>query len=148
MTNNFTISFYDNSNGVTVGSLQYGDKTLLATTHPATIAYALQAMGVKSVDIKNHQVSAKLSLSSLVVTKKLAKIAGKHMSWMEFFFIFFRIDSYKESVTDKDADIHLRTAIHFLPKKMVKNQLLTEAPPNWKDALENRKQYIYYPHCR
>lgn len=147
MTNKFTISFYDNSNGVTVGSLKYGDELLLSTTHPATIAYALQAMGAKSVDIKNHQDSVKFSLSSLHITKKLVKIAGKHMGWMDFFLIFVGIDSYTESMHDKDADIHLRTAIHFLPKKMVKNQLRTEPPANWKDALKNRKQYIYYPRC-
>lgn len=147
MTNKFTISFYDNSNGVTVGSLKFGDELLLSTTHPATIAYALQAMGAKSVDIKNRQDSVKFSLSSLHITKKLVKIAGKHMSWMEFFFIFVSIDSYTESMTDEDANIHLRTAIHFLPKKLVKNQLRTEPPANWKDALKNRKQYIYYPRC-
>lgn len=148
MTNKFTISFYDNSNGVTVGSLKYGDKTLLATTHPATIAYALQAMGAKSIDIMNYQDAVKFSLSSLIVTKKLEKIAGKHMQWMELFFMFIAVDSYSESLNDDDTNIHLRTAIHFLPKNMVKNQLLTEAPKNWKDALKNRKQYIYYPHCR
>lgn len=147
MTKKFSISFYDNSNCVTVGSLKYGDELLLSTTHPATIAYALQAMGAKSVDIKNRQDSVKFSLSSLHITKKLVKIAGKHMGWMEFFFFFIGIDSYAESTHDEDADVHLRTAIHFLPKKMVKKQLLTDAPLNWKDALKNRKQYIYYPRC-
>lgn len=50
MQNKYQISFYANSNGVTVGALKSGDKMLLATTHPATIAYALQALGADSVE--------------------------------------------------------------------------------------------------
>ena len=147
MTNKFTITFFEKSNGVTVGSLKYGDKWLLAPTHPAPIAYALQAMGAESVDIASHDDCVNFPLSSLIAPKRIRKIVGSHMPWMESFFIFVRIDSCTLSIIDEDADIHLRTAIHFLPKKMVKNKPLSEAPVNWKDALKNRKQYIYYPWC-
>ncbi|MHB1113795.1 MAG: hypothetical protein ACYC03_11385 [Acidovorax defluvii] len=147
MTNKFTITFFENSNGVTVGALKCGDKMLLATTHPATIAYALQAMDAESVDIVHNHECVEFRLLSINAPKRLIKIVGKHMPWMAGFLVFSRVDSYTVSIIDKNTDIYLRTAIHFLPKKMVKNQLLTEAPANWKEELKIRKQYIYHPWC-
>ncbi len=147
MQNKFQISFYDNANGVTVGSLEIDNQRLLSTTHPATIAYALQALGAESVEIVHKSTRFELSLpSAMVLTSQLLAL-GHHAQWLSNFMMFSQIDSFNPPSIDTRADIYLRTAIHFLPKELVKHKPTGAIPKNYKAELKFRKNFIYYPQC-
>lgn len=147
MQNKFQISFYKNSNGVTVGSLKCDQQMLLDTTHPATIAYALQALGAETVEIVHKSICFEMSLPSKMVLSSQLSALGQHAAWLSGFMLFSQIDSFNPPTVDKQADIYLRTAIHFLPKKLVKRKPESEKPQGWKAELKFRKQFIYYPFC-
>lgn len=115
MQNKFQISFYENSQGVTVGSLSIGHQKLLDTTHPATIAYALQAMNAESVEITHESTSFEIPLPGVMLMSRQLESLGQHAHWVSHFLMFSQIDSFNPPAIDDRADIHLRTAIHFLP---------------------------------
>ncbi len=147
MQNKFQISFYENSNGITVGSLKLDNQPLLETTHPATIAYALQAVGAEAVEIVHRSAQFELSLPSVMVLSSQLSAIGKHAEWLCQFMTFSQIDSFNPAPNDTRADIHLRTAIHFLPRKLVKHKPTSAKPQNWKADLKFRKDFIYFPFC-
>jgi hypothetical protein len=147
MQNQFQISFYKNSKGATVGSLSFGNKPLLATTHPATIAYALQALGVESIEIVHELTRFEMSLPSVMVMSSNLSALGQHAEWLSNFMRFSQIDSFNPASFDTQADIHLRTAIHFLPKNLVVRKPTSAERPNWKKELKFRKDFIYVPLC-
>ena len=147
MQTKFQISFYENSNGVTVGSLKLGNQKLIETTHPATIAYALQALSVEAVEIMHKSTHIQMSLPSVMVLSSQLSALGQHAKWLTNFMTFSQIDSFNPATNDTQADIHLRTAIHFLPKNLVKHVPTGEQPQNWKKELKFRKDFIYYPFC-
>ena len=147
MQNKYQISFYANSNGVTVGSLKSGDQILLATTHPATIAYALQALGADSVEFVHQSLRFEMALPSVITTSDVLAALGKHAQWVTHFMMFSQVDSFNPPVQDDQADIHLRTALHFLPKNLVLRKPTSAKPQNWRKALKFRKDFIYYPYC-
>lgn len=147
MQSKFQISFYENSNGVTVGSLKSGHQRLLETTHPATIAYALQAMGADSVEISHESMCFELALPSVLLTPGQLNAVGQHSVWLTHFMIFSQIDSFNPSIVDVQADIHLRTAIYFLPKDLVQRKPTSAKPQDLKAKLKFRKDFIYFPFC-
>lgn len=147
MQTKFQVSFYENSNGVTVGSLKLGNQSLIDTTHPATIAYALQALSAEVVEIVHESTRFQMSLPSVMVLSTQLSALGQHANWLSGFMTFSQIDSFNPATNDTQADIHLRTAIHFLPKNLVKHVPTDEQPQNWKKELKLRKNFIYYPHC-
>jgi len=147
MQNKFQISFYENSKGVTVGSLKFDNQALLNTTHPATIAYALQALSVESVEIVHESTRFEMALPSVMVLSSQLSALGQHAKWLRDFMMFSQIDSFNPAPIDTEADIHLRTAIHFLPKKMVKRKPTSAIPHDWKKRLKFRKDFIYFPFC-
>ena len=147
MQNKYQISFYENSNGVTVGSLKFDNQALLATTHPATTAYALQALGAESVEIVHKSIRFEMSLPSVMVLSSQLSALGQHAKWLSHFMMFSQIDSFNPATIDTHADIHLRTAIHFLPKKLVKRKPTSAKPQDWKTKLKLRKEFIYFPFC-
>lgn len=147
MHDKFQISFYANANGVTVGALKYGNQMLLATTHPATIAYALQALGAESVEFAHQSMRFEMALPSMLATSSLLEALAEHAQWVVHFMMFSQIDSFNPPAIDLNADIHLRTALHFLPKKMVIRKPTSKKPDNWRTELKSRKAFIYYPYC-
>jgi|SRR5450830_95940 len=147
MQNKFQISFYENSNGVTVGSLKFDNQALLDTTHPATTAYALQALGAETVEIVHKSIRFEMSLPSVMVLPSQLPALGQHAKWLSHFMMFSQIDSFNPATIDTQADIHLRTAIHFLPKKLVKRKPTSAKPQGWKTELKFRKEFIYFPFC-
>lgn len=147
MQNKFQISFYENSKGATVASLTYGNQTLLDTTHPATIAYALQALGADAVDFEHQSQRHAMALPCMFTTHELMTAVGKHVEWVVLFMFFSQIDSFNPPAQDKEADIHLRTAIHFLPEQLVTRKPTSAPRKNWKKELKFRKSFIYYPFC-
>lgn len=120
---------------------------LLATTHPATIAYALQALGAESVEISHQSMRFQMALPSMVVTSGLMEALAEHAQWVVHFMMFSQVDSFNPPVIDLQADIHLRTAVHFLPKEMVIRTPTSKKPENWRTELKTRKAFIYYPYC-
>jgi hypothetical protein len=147
MQNKFQITFYENSNGVTVGRLKLDNQTLLETTHPATIAYALQALGAEAVEIEHKSAHFQLSLPSVMVLSSQMSALGQHAKWLSGFIRFTQIDSFNPAPFDTKADIYLRTAIHFLPTELVKRKPTSATPKNWKTELKFHKKFIYYPFC-
>lgn len=147
MQKQFQISFYKNSNGITVGSLKFNNHALLDTTHPATTAYALQALSVEAVEIVHESIRFEMSLPSVMVLSSQLSALGQHAKWLSHFMLFSQIDSFNPAPNDKEADIHLRTAIHFLPKELVKRKPTSAKPQNWKTELKFRKDFIYFPFC-
>lgn len=111
MQNKFQISFYENSQGVTVGSLSIGHQKLLDTTHPATIAYALQAMNAESVEITHESTSFEIPLPGVMLMSRQLESLGQHAHWVSHFLMFSQIDSFNPPAIDDRADIHLRTAL-------------------------------------
>jgi hypothetical protein len=147
MQKKFQISFYKNTNGVTVGLLKFDNQSLLATTHPATTAYALQALGAQAVEIAHKSTHFEISLPSVMVLSSQLSALGQHAKWLSHFMLFSQIDSFNPPPIDEQADIHLRTAIYFLPEKMVQRKPTGAKPLNWKAELKLRKQFIYFPIC-
>lgn len=147
MNNTFQITFFKNSNGVSVGTLSCAKQPLISTTHPATIAYALQALDADSAEISHQTSSFQLPLPCSMVLQSQLDALGVHDHWIVNLATFSQIDSFNPDKMDFEADIHLRTAIHFLPKELVQRRPLGKAPANWKAALRFRKQFIYYPFC-
>lgn len=72
---------------------------------------------------------------------------GQHAHWVTHFIMFSQIDSFNPPAFDNQADIHLRTAIHFLPKGMVKRKPTSGMPQGWQKKLNLRKDFIYFPFC-
>ena len=147
MNKNFQITFFKNANGVSVGALSCAKQRLISTTHPATIAYALQALGADSVEINYQASSFQLSLPCSVLLQSQLDALGVHGHWLVNLAKFSQMDSFNPDKMDCEADIHLRTAIHFLPKELVQRKPADLVPKNWKAALKFRKQFIYYPIC-
>lgn len=147
MQNELQISFYENSAGVTVGSLKFDHQALLDTTHPATTAYALQALGAESVEIVHKSIRFEMSLPIVMMLSSQLSALGQHAKWLSHFMMFSQVDSFNPVTIDTQADLHLRTAIHFLPKKLVKHKPTSETPQNWKTELKFRKEFIYFPFC-
>ena len=90
MQNKFQISFYENSQGVTVGSLSIGHQKLLDTTHPATIAYALQAMNAESVEITHESTSFEIPLPGVMLMSRQLESLGQHAHWVSHFLMCWR----------------------------------------------------------
>lgn len=147
MQNKFQITFYENHNGNTVASLNCGNQKLLDTTHPATIAYALQALGADSVEFLHQSLCFEMALPSMITTSDILAALGKHAQWVTLFMMFSQVDSFNPPALDDQADIHLRTALHFLPKNLVMRKPTSAKPQNWRSALKFRKDFIYYPYC-
>jgi len=147
MQNQYQIYFYSNVNGVTVGTLKHNKKMLLATTHPATIAYALQALGAESVEFTHESTQYEMALPCNHVDSNFLEELGEHANWVIGFTTFSQIDSFAPPAFDSQADLHLRTAVHFLPKMLTIRKPTSKKPENWLKELKIRKAFIYYPYC-
>ncbi|ANB70921.1 hypothetical protein AYM40_00075 [Paraburkholderia phytofirmans OLGA172] len=56
------LTFYQNSEGAIVGNLDSGDRRLLATTHPATIAAAIFALDEYELEVATVTGSIRVSI--------------------------------------------------------------------------------------
>ena len=100
--------------------MSIGHQKLLDTTHPATIAYALQAMNAESVEMSHESTSFEIPLPGVMLMSRQLESLGQHAHWVSHFLMFSQIDSFNPPAIDDRADIHLRTAIHFLPNRLLK----------------------------
>ena len=144
------LTFYQNSQGAIVGNLESGDRRLLATTHPATIAAAIFAMDEYELEVATVKGSMQVSIPvETEVLDPLGEIMtdsdmGKFMSG---FATFSRFDFANPSQFDTQADVHFRTAVHHLPDELVKIRPAEPAPKGFPAELKKRNQYIYFPNC-
>ena len=82
----------------------------------------------------------------MVLSSQMSAL-GQHAKWLSGFMLFTQIDSFNPAPIDTKADIYLRTAVHFLPKELVKRNPTSATPKNWKADLKFHKNFIYFPFC-
>ncbi|SAL82373.1 hypothetical protein AWB68_06493 [Caballeronia choica] len=143
-----TLTFYKNTQGVHIGDLYRGERRLLATTHPATIAAAIFAMDEYDLTVKTALGS--LGISFPVETGDLDPLGDimedeEMGEFMSGFATFSSFDFANPSPIDPYAEIHFRTALHHLPKELVKVSASEPAPKSFKKDLRERNKYIYFP---
>lgn len=143
-----TLTFYQNSQGVYIGDLHQGDRRLLATTHPATIAAAIFALDQYDLEVKTDKGS--LVISFPVETGDLDPLGAIMLDnamgeFMSGFATFSYFDFANPPPIDPYAAIHFRTAVHHLPKDLIKVLPSTPAPKSFKKDLRERNKYIYFP---
>ncbi|MGF6902591.1 hypothetical protein [Paraburkholderia sp. GAS348] len=144
------LTFYQNSEGAIVGNLDSGDRRLLATTHPATIAAAIFALDEYELEVATVTGSIRVSIpiETEVLDPLEAIMASSDMGkFMSGFATFSRLDFANPSQFDTSADVHFRTAVHHLPNELVKLRPAEPAPKDFSAELKNRNQYIYFPDC-
>jgi hypothetical protein len=143
-----TLTFYKNSDGVYIGDLYQGERRLLATTHPATIAAAIYAMDEYDLEVKTARGSLVISIPvETVDLDPLGEILEDQTMghFMSGFATFSRIDFANPPPIDPHAEIHFRMAVHHLPKELVKVACAEPAPKNFRKDLHERNKYIYFP---
>jgi hypothetical protein len=144
------LRFYPNSRGVWVGELLDDESPLLATTHPATVAAAIFAMDKCSLCVEtdkgNFEMEFPVDMGELDPLGRLMhdEEMGK---WMSLFCTFSRFDFVNPRPNDTQADIHFRTAVHYLPPELVKVRPSEPEPNDFRKQLKKRNQYIYFPWC-
>lgn len=146
-----------NVRGGCVCELSVNDELVFATTHPATIVAALQAMelaGEETTLTLQSGDSLRLPLhdygSALIAITDAATLRTMDEHERKFLLgarTFLSFDFFNPDENDEEADIHLRTAVHHLPKGLVKRTPTGPAPSNWKKLLKERNQFVYYPIC-
>jgi len=157
ITTTTSLELRKNVSGGCVCELSVKGKLVFATTHPATIVAALQAMELAGEDtVLTLQSGDSLLLplhdyaSSLIVLTDAASLRTMDEHEKKFLLgarTFLSYDFFNPDENDKEADIHLRTAVHHLPKALVKRTPAGPAPSNWKKLLKERNQFVYYPIC-
>jgi hypothetical protein len=146
--NMLTLTFYQNSQGVHIGDLHQGDRRLLATTHPATIAAAIFAMDEYDLEVKTDigslVISFPIEISDLDPLGAIMEDQAMG-DFMSGFATFSRFDFANPLPYDPYAEIHFRAAVHHLPKELVKVSPSMPAPKSFKKDLRERNKYIYFP---
>lgn len=144
------LTFYRNHNEVWIGELLRDETRLLATTHPATIAAAIFAMDEYSLHVQTEKGSfdANFPLDMAELPLWLPLMLDAEMAqWMCALYTFSQFDFVNPHAKDKQADIHLRTAVHHLPSELVKVHPTKAEPKGFKQELKKRNRFIYHPWC-
>lgn len=143
-----SLSFFKNSSGIPVGLLRSNGEPILASTHPATIAAALYAMGVEKCELTLDGIVNEISFPFICISESAEII---NFSLEEKFVldlgVFAGIDFLNPPAFDNQAEIHFRAAVHHLPKNLVVNFPASPAPKSFKKKLKERNKYIYFPYC-
>ncbi|MFM0226623.1 hypothetical protein [Paraburkholderia dipogonis] len=134
------LTFYANSRGEWVGELFDDEARLLATTHPATIAAAIFAMGECSLRVETYEGSFTMQfpfdidemdpLGDLMEDEKMGK-------WMSLFCYFSHFDFASTLPYDSRPDIHFHTAVHHLPQRLVKVHPSGPKPMDFESCWKN-----------
>lgn len=150
MINRLTLKLFRNTRGAVIGDLYRGDQRLLATGHPATIAAAIFAMD--EYDFVFTSPKGEGMFEFPVATGELDTLARllqdqEEGAFLSLFATFSRFDFMHPLPFDDQADIHFRTAVHHLPKELVKVLPAEPVPKSFKKDLRNRNKYVYFPYC-
>lgn len=160
-----TLKFFENPGGVAIADLYLGERRLLATNHPATIAAAIYAMGRKQVRVETA-VGTRTENFDFSETEEdgsgpvLAKLRMDINPRLYRFNEIASTDSERQFLEglevfacehwhapNERADEHIRAAHHHLPKDLVARPLCTPAPRGWTKVLKKRNTFIYFPDC-
>lgn len=158
MANSSKVSLvlYHNTKKATVCELHVGNDLVLATTHPATILAALQAMELgqntvlTTLNGKQYQLSlAPISPDAIYNLWQALDDSEDELEhkFLDGLLTFKSLDFFNPPAGDSQADIHLRTAIHHLPVNLVKRKPAGPPPADWPKQLKHRNQFIYHPEC-
>lgn len=150
MKNNLVLKLYKNTRGAVIGDLYLGDERLLATTHPATIAAAIFSMDEYSFVFKSKKGEGEFVFP--IETGELDALGNLMVdqdegNFMSSFATFSRFDFAHPMPFDTQADIHFRTAVHHIPKALLKIIPTEPQPKTFKKDLRNRNKYVYFPNC-
>jgi hypothetical protein len=150
MQNKLVLSLYRNSRGAVIGDLYLGEKRLMATTHPATIAAAIFAMDEYDFVFKSKKGDEEFEFpvdsSQLDDLVRLLEDQAE-ADFMSGFATFSRFDFANPHPFDTQAPIHWRVAVHHLGAELVKVVPTEPAPKGFKKELRGRNRYVYYPYC-
>lgn len=150
MNKNIVLSLYANSRGAVIGDLYVGAARVLATTHPATIAAAIFAMGENTIVFRTDKGEAKFAFP--IEIEDLPELASlldnqDQANFMSGFATFSRFDFLHPLPWDTHADLHLRVAVHHMDEQLVRMAPLSPPPKGFKKELRARNCYVYYPYC-
>lgn len=132
-----------------MGDLYADERRLLATTHPATIAAAIVALGETQLEVRMLKGSEKIEfpLGDSELEQLSAASDDDEMSHFIDGLAKFSMLLTFPLPWDEQAEIHFRTALHHLPSELVKVTAEGQEPADFKKQLKKRNQYIYYPDC-
>ena len=149
MKKGLTLKFFDNGRGVPVGDLYVGERAVLSTTHPATIAAAIFSMDGEKLSVKTELGTCAIGFPVLRPDlEKLNTIASEHYAqFLSAFATFSYFDFSNPEPWDNQAEIHFRTAVHHLPAELVQVRPEGPQPKDWKKQLKRRNRFVYYPPC-
>ena len=150
MENAIVLSLYKNSRGAVIGNLAKGPTRLIATTHPATIAAAIFAMGENTIVFKTTKGEAEFSFP--IEIEDLPELASlldnqDQANFMSGFATFSQFDFLHPLPWDTQADLHLRVAVHHMDEQLVRIAPLSPPPKGFKKELRTRNCYVYFPYC-
>jgi hypothetical protein len=150
MQKKLMLSLYKNPRGAVIGDLYLGERRLLATTHPATIAAAIFALD--EYDFVFTSKKGKGEFEFPIASGELDAIANlledqDEAHFMSGFATFSRFDFAHPLPFDTQAPIHWRVACTHLGPEVVKVAPAEPAPKGFKKELRNRNQYVYFPYC-
>ena len=149
MKNQLILKLFRNTRGVVVGDLYQGDRRLLATTHPATIAAAIFSIDAYDFIFESKKGTGQFEFP--VATNELDAIASllddqDEGNFMSGFATFSRFDFAHPLPFDNQAEIHHRVAAHHLGAELVKFRPVLPSPKSFIKELRSRNRYIYFPH--
>lgn len=150
MKTKLVLKLFKNTRGVVVGDLYLGDRGLLATTHPATIAAAIFAMDKHRFTFRSTKDAGEFEFP--VSTAKLQYLEElmldqKEVDFMSGFATFSEFDFANPAEWDVHADVHFRVAAHHLPDELIRIAPSEPQPKSFKKDLKIRNKYVYFPPC-
>lgn len=150
MKNKLVLNLYKNSRGAVIGDLYLGDRRLLATTHPATIAAAMFSMDEYSFVYKSEKGIGEFEFP--VPTEEFEGLEGllldqKEADFMNGFITFSCFDFAQPASWDDYSDMHFRVATNHLPTELIKVAPSEPQPKSFKKALRTQNKYVYFPYC-
>lgn len=150
MENKLVLKLYKNSRGAVIGDLSCGKQRLIATSHPATIAAAIFAMGQYDFVFNSAKGAGEFAfpveIGELDALGTLLEDQDEG-NFMSGFATFSRFDFAHPMPFDNQAPIHWRVATVHLPQELVKVAPAVPAPKSFKKDLKTRNKYVYFPYC-
>ncbi|MDB5823905.1 MAG: hypothetical protein JWR21_2609 [Herminiimonas sp.] len=146
-TQDLYLKFSRNAAGAVIGNLTLGDDPLLSTSHPATLAAAVYAMGATAVTMRTADGECKMPFPSahVAIIGRQGEITGEEITFLRAYGTFSQVEFKAPEAWDIHADAHLRTAVHHLPKRLVVVRPETPEPRDWKKTFKARNRFIYFP---
>ncbi|MDB5854801.1 MAG: hypothetical protein JWR22_2842 [Herminiimonas sp.] len=143
------LDFSRNAAGAVIGNLTLGDEPLLSTSHPATLAAAVYAMGASAITMKTADGECKIPfpLTYVTVFGREANLAEDEIVFLRAFGTFSHIAFDAPEDFDIYSEDHLRATVEHLPRQLVVIRPKTPEPKGWAKIFKAKNSFIYYPFC-